>query len=159
LGTSDFITENDYSAHLLCEGREDAGELVGHSASEWLTLPRVLRRDDVGRDDVFVDLGCGEGRMLLEAARRYRFKRVVGVELSGQLAAVASRNVAGHGRTEVVRSNVRLADLGGHERLGHEHLLPLQPVQGLGVRADGRPDHRVRRRAPQADPADLPATA
>ena len=91
---------------MLREGREDAGELVGHSASEWLTLPRILRRDDVGRDDVFVDLGCGEGRMLLEAARRYPFKRVVGVELSGQLAAVASRNVAGHGRIEVVRSNV-----------------------------------------------------
>ena len=51
---------------------EDAGELVGYSASDWLTLPRILRAGDVCRDNVFVDLGCGEGQMLLEAARRYR---------------------------------------------------------------------------------------
>ena len=29
-----------------------------------------------------VDLGCGKGRVVLQAARRYRLKRVVGVELA-----------------------------------------------------------------------------
>jgi SAM-dependent methyltransferase len=46
----------------------------------------------VGPDDVFIDLGCGKGRVLLQAAR-LPFKRVVGVELSLELADVARANV------------------------------------------------------------------
>ena len=42
---------------------------------------------------VFVDLGCGKGRALLLAAS-LPFRRVVGVEFSGDLARVASRNLA-----------------------------------------------------------------
>ena len=41
----------------------------------------------------FIDLGAGKGRALLEAAR-FPFKRIVGVELSVPLAAMASANLA-----------------------------------------------------------------
>ena len=44
------------------------------------TIRRGLRRLDVTPDDVFVDVGSGKGRVVLEAARR-PFRRVVGVEL------------------------------------------------------------------------------
>jgi SAM-dependent methyltransferase len=40
----------------------------------------------------FVDLGCGKGRVVLLAAQR-PFQRVVGVEISAELAATARRNV------------------------------------------------------------------
>ncbi|MDX2203783.1 MAG: class I SAM-dependent methyltransferase [Hyphomicrobiaceae bacterium] len=40
----------------------------------------------------FVDLGCGKGRVLLNAAQR-PFAKVVGVEISSDLAAIARRNV------------------------------------------------------------------
>lgn len=40
----------------------------------------------------FVDLGCGKGRMLLIAARR-PFRKIVGVEISIDLVAIARRNV------------------------------------------------------------------
>jgi SAM-dependent methyltransferase len=41
----------------------------------------------------FVDLGCGKGRVVLLAAQR-PFQRVIGVDISAELAAVARRNVA-----------------------------------------------------------------
>ena len=53
----------------------------------------MLRRSEVSPEDVFIDFGCGKGRMVLEAALLYRFARVVGVELSPDLAAVARGNV------------------------------------------------------------------
>ena len=40
----------------------------------------------------FVDIGCGKGRALL-LALRFPFRRVLGVELSPELAAVATENV------------------------------------------------------------------
>lgn len=64
-----------------------------YQPSEWLTLARALRRSEVSPADVFIDFGCGMGRVVLEAAMLYRFSRVVGVELSADLAAVARENV------------------------------------------------------------------
>ena len=60
------------------------------------------------RHDVFLDLGAGKGRMLL-AASRYPFRRVIGVELSDRLAAIARSNVAAF----------RLRARSGRGRAGH----------------------------------------
>lgn len=65
---------------------------VHYRPSEWRTLRRILRADEVGQSDVFVDFGSGMGRILLEAAE-YPFGRVIGVELSERLNEIAMRNV------------------------------------------------------------------
>ncbi|MER7127973.1 methyltransferase domain-containing protein [Streptosporangium saharense] len=70
-------------------------ERVYYSAANWQTLRRTLPRDAVNENDVFVDLGSGMGRMVLEAAWRYPFKKVIGVELSAELSEIARQNVAG----------------------------------------------------------------
>ncbi len=70
----------------------------------WGALSRVLRADDVGPDDVFVDLGAGKGRAVFLAAR-YPFRRVIGVELSPELSAVARANI------EQVRDQLRCQDV------------------------------------------------
>lgn len=57
------------------------------------SLPRILRRREVGPNDVFLDLGSGMGRVVLQAALRYRFRRIVGVELSTRLHDIARCNV------------------------------------------------------------------
>ncbi len=55
---------------------------------------RLLMRDaGLPRSGTFVDIGSGKGRVLLLASL-YGFDRVVGVELSEELCAVARRNVA-----------------------------------------------------------------
>jgi len=71
----------------------DDGRLVDYEPAEWSVLRRALPRGSMGRDDVFIDLGSGMGRVVLMAAR-YPFRRVIGVELSPQLHADAERNLA-----------------------------------------------------------------
>jgi SAM-dependent methyltransferase len=66
--------------------------LIRYEPAEWRTLQRALSKQSVGAEDVFVDLGSGMGRMVLRAAR-YPFKRVIGVELSPQLHAIANENL------------------------------------------------------------------
>lgn len=82
------------------EGRlssEDLG-LTGedqspYRAAGWLTLRLVLPRREVSDQDVFVDLGSGMGRVVLQAALMYPFRRVVGVEISEMLHGVACDNL------------------------------------------------------------------
>ena len=47
----------------------------------------------VSSTDVLMDVGCGDGRLLLEAARQRRIAEGVGVEVNPVLAALAQRNV------------------------------------------------------------------
>jgi SAM-dependent methyltransferase len=61
---------------------------LGYVASAWRTLPRALRHIGVSSDDVFIDFGCGKGRVVHQAAKR-RFRKVIGVEISPALAEAA----------------------------------------------------------------------
>jgi protein-L-isoaspartate O-methyltransferase len=53
----------------------------------------ALPKREVGPHDVFADLGSGKGRIVLQAALMYPFKRVIGVELVEELNAVARENL------------------------------------------------------------------
>jgi glycosyltransferase involved in cell wall biosynthesis len=66
---------------------------VGYQPTGWLKLWRILRPRDVAPTDVFADIGSGKGRVVFQAARRYPFARVLGVELSEQLNEIARRNI------------------------------------------------------------------
>ena len=69
------------------------GEQVGYSPSRWRLLKSVLRDPPVGPEDVFLDLGAGLGRVLVQASQ-LPFRRVIGVELSPELTAAARLNLA-----------------------------------------------------------------
>jgi SAM-dependent methyltransferase len=56
-------------------------------------LARILRPRDVSPEDVFIDFGCGTGRVVLEAARRYPFRRVIGVDFVPRLTDIARETV------------------------------------------------------------------
>ncbi len=87
-------------------------ERLRYQPSAWWTLPRVLRRSEVSPADVFIDFGCGKGRMVLEAALLYRFARVVGVELSPDLSAIARGNVArNRRRLKTPRVEIAVSDV------------------------------------------------
>lgn len=90
-------TETGRASDLADHGL-DAPERVRYEPSGWVDLRRVLRSRDVGRDDVFLDLGAGKGRIVLQAAR-YRFRRVIGVELSPALSEIAAANVTARKHT------------------------------------------------------------
>lgn len=54
------------------------------------TLANILKPTP---DDTFVDFGSGKGRVVVLLARRLALRRVVGVEISPELHAVASQNL------------------------------------------------------------------
>lgn len=56
-------------------------------------VPLVLPPASVAPGEVFLDVGSGKGRQVLYAASRYRFARVVGVELAGDLHRAAEANL------------------------------------------------------------------
>jgi SAM-dependent methyltransferase len=60
-----------------------------YAPSPWGVLARMLPPGRVSADDVFVDFGCGMGRVVLEAAEHYPFKRVVGVDIVPGFARAA----------------------------------------------------------------------
>jgi len=62
-----------------------SGDRRYYAASPWRVLKQILRPEDVSPDDVFIDFGCGTGRVLLEAGDRYPFKRVVGIDFVPRL--------------------------------------------------------------------------
>jgi SAM-dependent methyltransferase len=66
---------------------------VGYQPIGFMRLRRMLPRREVGPSDVFLDLGSGKGRAVIQAALHYPFKRVEGVEISPSLHEVAVRNV------------------------------------------------------------------
>jgi SAM-dependent methyltransferase len=71
-------------------------ERNSYAPTPWGFLKRMLPVTEVSERDVFLDAGCGMGRVLLEAGLHYPFARVEGVELMPRLAdsarAVLQRN-------------------------------------------------------------------
>ncbi len=61
------------------------GDYLG---SPWGVLGRSIKPDEVKTTDVFLDLGCGFGRVVLEAAT-LPFRRVIGVEVVEHLSDAA----------------------------------------------------------------------
>lgn len=66
--------------------------LVHYEPAGWRTLQKALPKRSVSEEDVFVDLGSGMGRVVVRAAE-YPFGRVIGVERSSMLHAVAVENL------------------------------------------------------------------
>ena len=66
---------------------------VDHVPSFWKTLPRILPQNEVGPDDVLLELGSGMGRIIVFAATKYSFRRIIGVEISSDLHKIAEENV------------------------------------------------------------------
>ena len=75
------------------EPEHDHPDRLHYLPSPWHVLPRALRYIGVSDRDVFVEFGCGKGRVVHQAARR-PFRRVVGVEISPVLAEVARSGLA-----------------------------------------------------------------
>lgn len=68
-------------------------EFHDYGASDWHHLRRLIKRLRLDyQSHVFVDFGAGMGRAVIAAAA-FPFKRVIGVELSPQLAAIARQNI------------------------------------------------------------------
>jgi SAM-dependent methyltransferase len=71
----------------------DDPDFFHYQASAWTALRRALDGRSVSSDDVFLDLGCGKGRVLWLAARHYPFRRVIGIEIVDEMVDFARANL------------------------------------------------------------------
>jgi SAM-dependent methyltransferase len=88
-------------ADLAIRG-ENVAHGVGYQPSSPALFHRVMHSLPLPSGSVFVDFGCGKGRVLMMAAR-YGFSRVVGVDFSAELCRVCRRNI------EVFRTRVKVS--------------------------------------------------
>jgi hypothetical protein len=87
--TSGFIMPNDLS--IASENRNHA---VQYQPTPEKLFTKAIKSLPLRHQDyVFVDFGSGKGRVLLLASC-YPFKKVIGVEFSPELHAIALRNIA-----------------------------------------------------------------
>jgi len=70
----------------------ESEESLGYEPSSWLILRLAFWGRRPGMDDVFIDIGSGKGRVVLQAAR-FRFRRVIGLERSERLTEIARANL------------------------------------------------------------------
>ncbi len=73
--------------------------------TRWWKLPQLLELLELETDDVLLDAGCGKGRMVMAAARRYTLRRVIGFDIQPKLIEVARANAA---RLRSLRAPVEL---------------------------------------------------
>jgi SAM-dependent methyltransferase len=71
---------------------ENIVHCVNYGASKSTPFKHLMSRLKLPKDATFVDLGSGKGRALMLASR-YGFRRVIGIEFSGELCARARENL------------------------------------------------------------------
>lgn len=84
----------------------EAPDRAGYQAISYLDFPALMK--GVEPRGTFIDFGSGAGRCICLASQ-YAFERVIGVELSESLCAVARRNIKARG---IVKAQLECGDAG-----------------------------------------------
>jgi SAM-dependent methyltransferase len=78
-----------------------SGEVIPFVPSPTIVVDRMLQLAEVRKDDIIYDLGCGDGRILIQAAKKYG-ARGVGVDMNAALVNEARRKAAEQGVSHLV---------------------------------------------------------
>jgi len=89
-------------------------KLAPFVASPQRIVDRMLEVAAIKPTDTVFDLGCGDGRILFQAAQRYNAKSAVGIEIDEKLVQMTNDRIIGLGlqnRVKVMQGNLLEADL------------------------------------------------
>jgi len=87
---------------LGAHGRADAVDLAPYVPTPSLVVDRMLELARVGPGDVVYDVGCGDGRIVIAAARRYGASGV-GIDIDAAMVEASARNARAAGVERRVR--------------------------------------------------------
>ncbi len=88
---------------------DSKGVIAGpYVPTPWPIVDEFLKMADIGKDDMVYDLGSGDGRLVITAAKRYG-ARGVGIEIQPQLVELANKQAKEAGVAD--RVSFRAADL------------------------------------------------
>jgi predicted RNA methylase len=77
-------------------------------------LRKIIRKIPFEKSDVFIDLGCGKGRVVVFVAQNRCIKKAIGIEIVPELVSIARKNVESiplPTPTEIIQDDVAKADL------------------------------------------------
>jgi predicted O-methyltransferase YrrM len=74
-------------------GREDAADLAPYVATPLEVVAKMLEMAEVDSDDIVYDIGCGDGRIVVMAARKYG-ARGVGIDIDPHRIEEAKENAS-----------------------------------------------------------------
>ncbi len=105
-----FRYDNQNLVHLYegSHGREDAVDLAPFVPTPMAVMEKMLEMAEVDASDVVFDLGCGDGRIVITAARKYG-ARGVGIDIVPQRIKESREGAKKAGVEELVE--FRLGDL------------------------------------------------
>lgn len=83
-------------------GRDDAADLAPFVPTPRPVVERMLEVAEVGPEDVVYDIGCGDGRMVITAAKKFR-ARGVGIDIDATLIEECRAGARREGVEELVR--------------------------------------------------------
>jgi SAM-dependent methyltransferase len=86
-------TSQKTSLKLIRTGTAADAVSVGYIGATPSIIRKCLDVINIPADAVFIDIGCGKGRVLVVAAE-YPFQAIIGIELSDFLCDLARRNIA-----------------------------------------------------------------
>jgi SAM-dependent methyltransferase len=129
---------------LTLPAPRDKASLAPYVASMEIVVERLLQLAEVGKDDVVYDLGSGDGRIVIMAAKHFG-ARGVGYELDGELVRRSTENARRAGVADLVRfhqQDVMTVDLSPATvvtiYLGREANLKLRPALQSQLRPGAR---------------------
>jgi predicted O-methyltransferase YrrM len=85
--------------------REDAADLAPYVPTPHAVVKTMLELAELSKDDVIIDLGCGDGRIVVAAARDYG-ARGIGIDIDPELIERAKRLAKSSGVDHLVEFRV-----------------------------------------------------
>ncbi len=79
-----YNDKNDVYIYPGAHGREDAADLAPFVPTPMPVVEKMLEMARVDKDDVLYDIGCGDGRIVIAAAKSYG-ARGVGIDIDAKL--------------------------------------------------------------------------
>jgi len=77
-------------------------------------VKKMLEIAKAGPEDIVYDLGCGDGRIIVTAAKEFNVKKAVGIEINDERIKEAIENIKKNGvesRAQVIKGNFFEIDL------------------------------------------------
>ena len=117
LGTAQLLVCTIAVAQICFSQKTDldtfAKKLAPSVGSPHNAVEAMLQAANLKPGETLYDLGCGDGRILLQAAKKYRIK-AVGIEISRSLAEKAAQDVRKRGledQVKIIHGDFMKADL------------------------------------------------
>ena len=97
-----YNDRNEVSLYPGAHGRQDAADLAPFVPTPMPVVAKMLEMAQVDKDDILYDIGCGDGRIVIAAAKTYG-ARGVGIDIDPKLIAESEANAEKEGVESLTR--------------------------------------------------------